>query len=285
MRRIAWFVAAGLMLGAGSAWAQRPGDPDEEGCKDSKLMTRMAGCTIVECSTKEFDATEVRVGPAETDSSMKPLEGAVETIKYYCPAKYSMLQVVRNAESALKTAGYTIVYTSKPQEDDPAITARKGPQWISVGAWLVNDITAYTLTTVKVQEMEQQLTADASAMADAVIKTGSVAVYGINFDTGKATLQAGSEQPLGEVLKLLQEHQEWRFEVQGHTDNVGAKAANLGLSEQRAKTVVAWLTAKGIAPGRLVAKGYGDAQPVADNTTDAGRAQNRRVELKKLNEE
>ena len=133
--------------------------------------------------------------------------------------------------------------------------------------------------------MTQEMQADASSMAADVVKSGSVAVYGINFDTGKATLQAGSDQVLGEIVKLLKEHDDWRFEVQGHTDNVGAKGANLTLSDQRARAVVTWLTQNGVSPPRLVAKGYGDTKPVADNASDEGRAKNRRVELKKLNEE
>ena len=131
----------------------------------------------------------------------------------------------------------------------------------------------------------QSIAADASAMEAEINKTGSVVLYGINFDTGKATLQAGSEAMLAEVVKLLKERTDWRFEIQGHTDNVGQKAVNLTLSEQRAKTVVDWLTTNGIAASRLVAKGYGDSNPVADNTSDEGRAKNRRVELKKLHEE
>jgi outer membrane protein OmpA-like peptidoglycan-associated protein len=120
-------------------------------------------------------------------------------------------------------------------------------------------------------------------MAAAINASGSVALYGINFDTGKATFQPGSEQVLGEIVKLLNENPDWKFEVQGHTDNVGQKAANLALSEQRAAAVVNWLKMYGIDGSRLVAKGYGDTMAVADNASDEGRAKNRRVELKKIN--
>ena len=64
---------------------------------------------------------------------------------------------------------------------------------------------------------------------------------------------------------------------------IASSGSVLTLSDQRAKAVVAWLTPQGIAAGRLVPKGYGDASPVGENTTDEGRAKNRRVELKKLN--
>jgi outer membrane protein OmpA-like peptidoglycan-associated protein len=138
---------------------------------------------------------------------------------------------------------------------------------------------------VAVKGVKQDVAADASAMEAEVHRTGSVVLYGIAFDAGKATLQTGSEKMLAEIVKLMKDHTDWRFEVQGHTDNVGAKAANLTLSEQRAKTVVEWLTKNGVAAARLVAKGYGDTVPLMDNATNEGRAKNRRVELKKLNEE
>ena len=153
------------------------------------------------------------------------------------------------------------------------------------GALLLMLAWAFPTSGVAVKGMEQDVVADASAMEAEVHRTGSVVLYGITFDTGKATLKAGSEKMLAEIVKLMKDHTDWRFEVQGHTDNVSAKTANLTLSEQRAKTVVEWLTKNGVAATRLVAKGYGDTVPLMDNATDDGRAKNRRVELKKLNDE
>jgi outer membrane protein OmpA-like peptidoglycan-associated protein len=109
-----------------------------------------------------------------------------------------------------------------------------------------------------------------------------VAVYGITFDTGSATIKAGSDSVLGEIVSLLGKNPTWKMRVEGHTDDVGGKAANQKLSEQRAAAVVAWLTSHGIAPPRLASQGLGDSKPVADNKTEAGRAKNRRVELVKL---
>jgi len=79
----------------------------------------------------------------------------------------------------------------------------------------------------------------------------------------------------------MQQHPALKIYVVGHTDNVGAAAANQALSEKRAQSVRDWLTEKGIAASRLTAKGYGASKPVADNTTEEGRAKNRRVELVK----
>ncbi len=111
-----------------------------------------------------------------------------------------------------------------------------------------------------------------------VHRTGSVVLYAVTFQTGTATFQSGSEAALRELLELLNDRTDWRFEVQGH-------AGDLVLSEQRARAVVEWLTTRGIAASRLVAKGYGDTMPLLDNTSDEERAKNERVELKKLHEE
>ena len=126
---------------------------------------------------------------------------------------------------------------------------------------------------------------DAAAIEAEIHRTGSAVVYGINFEAGTPTVTAGSAPVLTEIVKLLKNRTDWRFEVQGYTDNVGPAAANLALSEQRARTVVEWLTRNGIDRSRLVAKGYGDTKPLSDNTSDEGRAKNRRVEIKKLNDE
>jgi outer membrane protein OmpA-like peptidoglycan-associated protein len=86
---------------------------------------------------------------------------------------------------------------------------------------------------------------------------------------------------LQQIAQMLQENPALKLRVEGHTDNQGAAAANQALSDKRAQAVVAWLTAHGVTASRLVAKGYGASKPVADNTTEDGRAKNRRVELAK----
>lgn len=108
-----------------------------------------------------------------------------------------------------------------------------------------------------------------------------MALY-VNFDTDKASIRPESGPTVAEVVTLLRQHPTLRLAVQGHTDNAGTPAHNQQLSEARAQSVVAVLTAANISPSRLQAAGFGQTQPLADNATEAGRAQNRRVELVKL---
>lgn len=111
---------------------------------------------------------------------------------------------------------------------------------------------------------------------------GKVDLYGIYFDTDKAVLKAESEGTLQQVLGLLKAKPALRLGIGGHTDSQSSDAYNLDLSKRRAQAVLKWLTDRGIAPARLQATGHGESQPVADNATEAGRALNRRVEIRDL---
>jgi OOP family OmpA-OmpF porin len=102
---------------------------------------------------------------------------------------------------------------------------------------------------------------------------------GVNFDNDSATLRPDSIATLDAAAATLKEWGEVKIEVAGHTDSVDTDAYNLKLSQRRADTVRAYLIEKGIAADRLFAKGYGEANPVADNRTPEGRFKNRRVEL------
>ena len=282
MKRVAAVLMMMLVCSYAAPAAAQELDPDTEGCKDSKLLTRMPGCRIDSCEVKEFDARDLIVA-YEGDNRVKNLEGAVEVVEYHCPTKYSFLQLSRNAEAALKKSGYAIVYSGKNNESDdrPVVTAQKGAQWVSVETHEYNIFPTYKVIGVVVQGMSQTMTAGAQAIADAINASGRLDVYGITFATGQAAITPQSDQVLTDLLAVLQANPDWRLRVEGHTDNVGAAAANLKLSEARARAVVAWLTSKGIAAGRLMAAGLGDTQPIGDNKSDEGRAQNRRVVLVK----
>ncbi len=102
---------------------------------------------------------------------------------------------------------------------------------------------------------------------------------GVNFENNKATLKPESFATLDQAAVTLKEWGDVRVEVAGHTDSVGKDSYNLALSQRRAESVRQYLIGKGVAANRLFARGYGETRPVADNATEDGRLQNRRVEL------
>lgn len=268
----ALLAAVCLFLAAGTLHARSQDDAD--GCKDSPLVSRMPGSSIHSCDTKDYDQKDIIVGQNSDGDVNKHVEGPLQSWDYGTREGVSDIQVFRNFETALKTGGFQIVAERNPGY----ISARKGKTWVVIE----NSGSYYYQTIVTEQAMTQEVTADASSLKDELDKSGHVAVYGILFDTGKATLQPASDGPLNEVLQLLQSDESLKLRIEGHTDNVGGAAANQALSEKRAQSVRDWLVGHGIASERLTAQGFGATKPVADNSTDDGRAKNRRVELVKL---
>jgi outer membrane protein OmpA-like peptidoglycan-associated protein len=107
----------------------------------------------------------------------------------------------------------------------------------------------------------------------------------VQFETGKASLTNTSYKELNELIEYLKLKETVVIEIAGHTDDVGEDASNQKLSEARATTVRNYLISKGIAAKRVVAKGYGETQPIAPNSTPEGRQKNRRTEVRILSGE
>ncbi len=115
-----------------------------------------------------------------------------------------------------------------------------------------------------------------------LIEGENVVLKNIFFDTNLFTLKKESETELVQILKLLTDNPLLKIEISGHTDNVGKDDYNLTLSKNRAKAVVDYLVSKGIVAERLTFQGYGKTKPISENTTEEGRANNRRTEFKVL---
>jgi outer membrane protein OmpA-like peptidoglycan-associated protein len=128
-------------------------------------------------------------------------------------------------------------------------------------------------------ELYAQQTTDMSAVEKAIAETGKFVTNNILFETGKATLKPESMEEIQKVAEYMKKNPSARFEVQGHTDNVGSDKTNDPLSQQRAEAVVKALEGMGVDPFNLRPVGKGSHEPVADNSTDEGRAKNRRVEF------
>ena len=113
------------------------------------------------------------------------------------------------------------------------------------------------------------------------ISIGSKTVMkNVFYDFNQSTLRKESEYELNLLIKLLNENSKLRVEISSHTDNKGSEKYNLELSEKRSKAVVDYLVAHGIDASRLESKGYGFSEPIASNTSEDGRQQNRRTEFK-----
>jgi outer membrane protein OmpA-like peptidoglycan-associated protein/tetratricopeptide (TPR) repeat protein len=113
------------------------------------------------------------------------------------------------------------------------------------------------------------------------IKVGSsIVLNNIFFETGSAVLSPESELEAQRIIDFMKDQKSVKIEISGHTDNVGSNDANKTLSNNRAKAVVDYLTAKGVDASRLTYKGFGETMPIADNKTEEGRKKNRRTEFK-----
>ena len=160
---------------------------------------------------------------------------------------------------------------------DQYIVAKKGNVYISL---VVNDGGIFQLV-IEEEVLDDELI---SPIAQVLASTGKIDLYGFHFDSGKSTLQPESDAELSELGDLLADYPNLKLNIIGHTDNVGDKRANQKLSAARAKSVLNALVHSYDANAtNLTAEGKGETQPIEDNTSETGRAKNRRVEIVAIN--
>lgn len=117
---------------------------------------------------------------------------------------------------------------------------------------------------------------------DRLLSDGKIVVNGIRFDTGQSDIKPESNGAISEIVKLMEKNSAVNLSIEGHTDSDGDTKANLTLSQARAKAVMARIIALGIDAKRLKSKGLGDSKPLDSNSSDEGKANNRRVEFVKF---
>jgi OmpA-OmpF porin, OOP family len=296
-------LTALVLLSGGSVAAH---DDDVEGSKDHPLISRYPGSVIKDYSAKEFDEYTFPLGkPQDSQPKSQHLEGKLTRIHYESPEHRSALEVFRNYTQALQRAGFQTLFSCSggdqcgggtvgemswcagcsPHQLSAKLSRPEGDVYVSLHIEQDNDNTPAMaqLDIIEVKPMETGLvTVNAAALAGDINRTGHASVYGIYFDTGKADVKPESDPALGEIARLLQQDQQLKLYVVGHTDNVGALASNMDLSRRRANAVTQALTSKyGIGAARLSPQGAGPISPVASNDSEDGRAKNRRVELVK----
>lgn len=258
---------------------------DATGCKDHSLFTRMSDFYISECS-ENYNELELRISSDKTETK----EGNLYTITYYYNYDKggkgkSPLQIIKNYENAVVNNGGKMIYknTNALDADLEAsyhLTTKDKEYWVRVAnlGGTPNDVEHYTLYILEMEPMKQEV--KASEMFEALNKEGSVALY-INFETGKSDIKPESLPIIEQIVEMLKQNPNLKVSVEGHTDNIGSEKSNQTLSENRAKSVMDALMAKGIDKSRLSYKGWGATKPIADNSTEEGRAKNRRVEIVK----
>lgn len=257
---------------------------DAEGCKDHQMFTRMPNFHIGECTIKEFDAFLFPVQSSTSETCKKQnVEGKFYYINYQLDEgmqEVSALQIFKNFENALVKIKATIVAKVVENMNSGSFITGKVTKG-NMETWVYITATGYDyqLTIVEKQLMEQVI--QANEMLAALNSSGFIALD-ILFDTGKSTIKSESQDIIDQIYDLLKTNPALRVSIEGHTDNIGTPESNKSLSEARSKAVVDALAAKGINKSRLVAKGWGQEKPVADNRTEEGRTRNRRVEIVKL---
>lgn len=251
-------------------------DKDYRGSKDHPLLSRMPGFHISDYKEKEFESYKF-IG---SDKMTVPIEGHYYSITYHLDKgapNPGELKVVRNIQNALQRIGGKVIYEGGRPPDSTIVIKKDGREtWVEVKAYTLY----YRLTIVEKEAMQQEVVANAEAMGSDISSTGHASVYGIYFDTGRAEIKPESDAAISEIAGLLKDRGALKLYVVGHTDNEGSFDSNMKLSRNRADSVVKALTRKyGIAEGRLKAYGVASLSPVASNSTEGGRANNRRVEL------
>ena len=269
-----------LLLASGIAFSQE----DTEGCKDHPMFpNRMSNYLISECKSN-FDAVDYNI--AAGGSKIVTKEGTKNFMQYNFNAesglsKPSPLQILRNYENAAKKIGGTTVFLSAAEAIATFKIMKNGKEtvWVKVECGGNDSNDFYTLTILQLEAMTQEITSD--DILTALNTDGHIALY-INFDTGKSDIKPESQKIIDQIQAMLTANPSLKINIEGHTDNTGAPATNKTLSENRAKSVMNALVSAGTDKSRLAAKGWGQDKPIAENTTDDGRAKNRRVEIVKM---
>jgi outer membrane protein OmpA-like peptidoglycan-associated protein len=265
-----------LSLSYPLASAQGPAatEPDARGCVDSRTLPKLPSCRIDNCELKRDDQRDVPVREDEKgEAVLAAIDGDSRSVMYECREGMAPETVVQEAVAALKAATIPVLYQFVGSEG--TVTARKGDTWLLVEA----AAHYYTLVELKAVPPDFASITDASGFCDAIDRYGHVPIYGVHFLPGRPELAPSSEAALKEVAIMLEAHPEWRFRIESHSSDVGTKMANMTLTAGRASAVAGWLVNYGIRRVRLEPMGMGDTHPVAENTTEAGRAKNDRVDL------
>jgi len=295
-------------------FAQRTSDI--AGSKDYPLVSRFAGTFIAWHQVKNFDRYFM-LSLKDNKLDKYEIDGKITRIQYESQKEHSFFEIYKSYENALKNAGFEILlvldktncginlseqlYNSEFHGLN-ALTDRdsignnfRDDQYTYLSAkkhiegkdiYIVMYVTVYgtpliTFDAIEVKSMDKGLVSVHDLETD-LSKSGHIAIYDIHFDTGKSVVKNDSQKALNNIAKYLNAHPNNKFIIVGHTDNMGNFNANLKLSKDRADAVKNILVTKySVNNEQLITFGDGQTAPVATNTTNEGKAKNRRVEIVK----
>ncbi|MCE3228829.1 MAG: OmpA/MotB domain protein [Bacteroidetes bacterium] len=276
------YFAFALALTASNFYAQE----DAEGCKDHPFFNRMPNFRIESCPGN-YNAVDLPIA----NGKKKHVEGNMTTIAYVFndesnAKKPSPLQIMKNYENAIVSKGGKKVFQGVTEDDGNIavfnLSANGKDYWVSVSKMYEpqggGEVGGYGVMIVEMEAMKQDV--EASEMFKEISASGRIALY-INFETGKADIKSESQKTVDQIAQMMKDNPTLKVSIEGHTDNAGNAAANQTLSDNRAKSVMNAVTAKGIDKARMTSKGWGQTKPLADNGTEDGKAKNRRVEIVK----
>lgn len=271
------FLFVLLLLCSAPAAAQ-----DVEGGKDHPRIPRLPGYELRNYESNDFGVNEFYTSA----ESIQKVEGRYWKIEYWLPEGKKVMgpiEIARNYENIFKAKG------SGGYDDDVSNSGGTAYTWMAESdkeTWMEISISDagqnYTLTIIEKAALKQQVELGAEQIAKELNEKGTIALYGILFDTAKTDIKPDSQKMIKAIADALNSAPQMKVEIAGHTDNVGGADYNQKLSEARAASVQKALIDLGIKAERLAAKGYGNTKPLADNATEDGRAKNRRVQLTKL---
>ncbi len=290
---------------------------DLKGAKDHPIIPRISESWIVKYDEKAFDRYTLVTGPQKTWSdnidNTKNIEGKVTKIAYQLPwGGKSPFEVYKNYENAFASkkgktlfncfdgectksgavplrspiagAGVSLHASSDFDEKFGYYSYEFSKDGINYYVVLMTgyfpsaEMMAYEIHIIEVEAMKQDV--KLSDIEAAMNEQGKIALYGILFETGSAQLKSDSKKTIKLLADYLQKNSKINIYIAGHTDDTGSYDKNVELSKNRAATVTKVLTNEyNISASRLQAVGVGPAAPVASNINDAGRQQNRRVEI------
>jgi len=269
-------VVSSLLL-AGCATA--PVSPEGAVDARAKLTTLQADPDLAGRAPVALKAAEAAVRLAEEPLLNDPALGAHRVYIAERKVEIAIAEAsTRYAEEQRAKLGEERARARLDARTREADMAREDADAARVAA--ADDADAARVAAAEAAQHSDELQRQIDALQAEATDRGLVLTLGdVLFTSGRADLKAGATSNLNQLVAFLNEYSNRNVEIEGHTDSVGSGDSNQGLSQRRADSVRTYLIQQGIRPERLTASGKGEHQPVADNDSESGRQQNRRVEV------